>query len=145
MPGALPVALPCGESAAVHARTLGAHVRVALRESHTGTVHAVFPAPALTSLPAHVALALLEQMRTERRAALSLALAGNGVVVHLALEPVDAAAGTFVLRYGERAAAHRAAPAGDEAEHAAAPRKRPRRGGERSEREAEALPAREVG
>ena len=94
------VLLP-GEGAAVHARTLCAAVRAALRASHTGTLHAVFPTPALTSMPAHVARALLEQLQSAPRAALALALAGNGMVV-VVLEATDAAAGAYVLRFGER-------------------------------------------
>jgi hypothetical protein len=140
MGGAVPVAMPRSESAAVHARTLGAHVRAALRESHTGTVHAVFPAPALTSLPANVANALLEQIRGEPRAMLSLALAGNGMVVDLALETVDADAGAFVLRYAERTRVH-LAPVEEEAEPT---RPVKRRRVPCSQREAEPLPTGEV-
>jgi len=128
------VLLP-GEGAAVHARTLCAAVRAALRASHTGTLHAVFPTPALTSMPAHVAGALLEQLQSAPRAALALALAGNGVVVDLVLEATDAAAGAYVLRFGERVAQYVPADA------PAPARKRARLD---SQREAEALPARKV-
>jgi len=72
------------------------------RRCAQGTLHAVFPTPALTSMPAHVAGALLEQLQSAPRAALALALAGNGVVVDLVLEATDAAAGAYVLRFGER-------------------------------------------
>lgn len=93
------------DDSAVCQRKVARAVRVELSNPDIQSIHTVFSMPALMSMHIPIACEMLDQLQNDSQARVSLALAGNGVVIDLLLHRRQSDDGThfvYVIHSTER-------------------------------------------